>query len=77
MRNIYFDRIQVDPLVMAGKPVFKGTRIPLYIILDLVGDGISEEEIIKTYPDLTQADIKAGIKFASLMMNRQEVYETA
>ena len=77
MRSLYFNRILVDPLIMTGKPVFKGTRIPLYIILDLVGDGIPEEEILKIYPDLTFDDIKAGMKFASLMMERQEIYETA
>ncbi|MCU0287321.1 MAG: DUF433 domain-containing protein, partial [Acidobacteria bacterium] len=38
---------------MVGKPVFKGTRIPVYIVLDLIGDGISYNEIIKMYPDLT------------------------
>ena len=77
MRRIYFDRVVVDPEIMVGKPVFKGTRIPLYIILDLIGDGIPEEEIIKIYPDITSEDIKAALKFASMMMERQEIYETA
>lgn len=67
MRRVYFDRIAVDPEIMIGKPVFKGTRIPLYIILDLIGDGIAEEEIIRIYPDLTYEDIKAAMKFASMM----------
>jgi uncharacterized protein (DUF433 family) len=77
MRRIYFDRVVVDPEIMVGKPVFKGTRIPLYIILDLIGDGIPEEEIIKIYPDITSEDIKAALKFASMMMERQEIYVTA
>jgi len=77
MRRIYFDRVVVDPEIMVGKPVFKGTRIPLYIVLDLIGDGIPEEEIIKIYPDITDEDIKAALKFASMMMERQEIYETA
>jgi len=77
MRRVYFDRIVVDPEIMIGKPVFKGTRIPLYIVLDFLGDGIPEEEIIKIYPDLTSEDIKAAMKFVSLMMERQEIYETA
>ena len=77
MRKIYFDRIVVDPEIMVGKPVFKGTRIPVYIILDLIGDGILEEEILKIYPDLTREDIKTSIKFASLIMARREFYETA
>ncbi|MGD2089332.1 MAG: DUF433 domain-containing protein [Candidatus Aminicenantes bacterium] len=77
MRRLYFDRIVVDPGIMVGKPVFKGTRIPVYIILDLIGDGTPEEEIIKIYPDITGEDIKASMKFASMMMERQEIYETA
>lgn len=77
MKRIYFERIAVDPEVMVGKPVFKGTRIPLYIVLDLLGDGVSEDEVIKIYPDLSREDIMASIKFASLVMNRQEFYETA
>lgn len=77
MRKIYFDRIVVDPEIMVGKPVFKGTRIPVYIILDRIGDGVLEEEILKIYPDLTREDIKTSIKFASLIMARREFYETA
>lgn len=77
MNKIYFDRIVVDPEIMVGKPVFKGTRIPVYIILDLIGDGVPEEEIIKIYPDLTKEDIKTSIKFASQIMARREFYETA
>ena len=77
MRRVYFDRVVVDPGIMIGKPVFKGTRIPLYIVLDFLGDGIPEEEIIKIYPDITFEDIKAALKFVSLMMERQEIYETA
>ena len=77
MQKIYFDRIAVDPEIMIGKPVFKGTRIPVYIILDLIGDGVSKEEITRIYPNLTEKDINAAIKFASLMLDRRELYETA
>ena len=71
MRRLYFDRVVVDPEIMLGKPVFKGTRIPLYIIIGLIGDGIPEEEIIKMYPDITAEDIKAAMKFASMIMENQ------
>jgi len=77
MKKTYFNKILVDPEIMIGKPVFKGTRIPVYIVLDLIGDGISEGKILKIYPDLTKGDIKAAIKFASLMMDRRVLYETA
>lgn len=77
MKRTYFGRILVDPEIMVGKPVFKGTRIPVYIVLDLIGDGISYNEIIKMYPDLTTEDINASIKFASLILDRREFHETA
>lgn len=77
MKRTYFDRILVDPEIVVGKPVFKGTRIPVYIVLDLIGDGISYNEIIKMYPDLTIEDINAAIKFASLILDRREFHETA
>jgi uncharacterized protein (DUF433 family) len=77
MKRTYFDRIVVDPEIMVGKPVFKDTRIPVYIVLDLIGDGISYNEIIKMYPDLTTEDINASVKFASLILDRREFYETA
>ena len=67
MQKIYFERITVDPEIMVGKPVFKGTRIPVYIILDLMGEGTPEEEIVKIYPDLSVKDMRAAIKFASLV----------
>lgn len=61
----YHKRIKINPKILLGKPVFKGTRIPLYVVLDLLAEGESIQEIIKAYPDLTEEDIKAAIRFAS------------
>ena len=77
MKKTFFERISVNPNVMVGKPVFKGTRIPISVVLDLVGDGIDYKEIVRAYPDISIEDIKAAIKYASLQMNRVELYETA
>jgi len=63
MAEVYFDRITVDPEVMIGKPVFKGTRIPIYIILDLLREGVPEDEVLRAYPNLSQEDIRAALKF--------------
>lgn len=60
-----FDRISSDPDICHGKPCIKGTRIPVYLILSLVAEGASEEDIIKDYPSLTVEDIKAAIKYAA------------
>lgn len=52
-------RISVNPEVMVGKPVIRGTRIPVELIVRMLGQGISEEEILKEYPRLQPEDILA------------------
>ena len=66
-------RIIIDPKIMVGKPVIKGTRIPVYIVLNLLGEGYSFKEIIEGYPDLTKQDILAAVKFAAQFTNFEEV----
>lgn len=61
----YRSRIEINPKILLGKPVFKGTRIPIYVVLDMLAEGMTNQEIIKSYPDLTEEDIKAAIRFAS------------
>ena len=68
-----YERITIDPKIMVGKPVIKGTRIPVYVILNLLGDGYTFEEIIKDYPDLAKGDILAAIKFAAQFTEFEEV----
>ena len=71
--NRHNERITIDPKVMIGKPVIKGTRIPVYIVLNLLGEGLTFEEIMRQYPDLTKQDILAAIKFAGRFTNFEEV----
>lgn len=61
----YNERIEINPKILLGKPVFRGTRIPLYVILDLLAEGATIKKIIKFYPDLTAEDIRAAMQFAS------------
>ena len=68
-----FKRITIDPKIMVGKPVIKGTRIPVYVVLNLLGDGYSFEEIIKDYPDLTKEDILEAVRFAAQFTEFEEV----
>lgn len=49
------DQITIDPAVLAGKPVVKGTRIAVEFIIDLLGQGWSEQEVLRNYPGLTYA----------------------
>jgi uncharacterized protein (DUF433 family) len=60
------DRISVNPNVMVGKPVIRGTRIPVQFIVKLLANGVTEEEILtEYYPDLVKEDIKTARLYAS------------
>jgi uncharacterized protein (DUF433 family) len=65
------DRIVMDPDVMVGKPVIKGTRIPVYIIVEFVANGMTEKEILKEYPQLKKEDIKAALLYASKCLQNE------
>lgn len=70
-----FERIIVDPKICHGKPVIRGTRIMLWQILDLLGDGLTFDEIINNYfPQLTKEDIKACIEYANQLVKNEEVF---
>lgn len=57
-------RIEVNPKIMTGKPIVKGTRIPVYLILNLLAHGYNFARIIKAYPVLKQADIQAALEYS-------------
>ena len=65
--------ITVNPKIMCGKPVIKGTRIPVYLILNLLAAGYTFERIIKAYPQLTKKDIKAALKYAQALTKHEEI----
>jgi len=65
------DRIVIDPDVMVGKPVIKWTRIPVYLIVEFVANGMTEKEILKEYPQLRKEDIKAALLYASKCLERE------
>ena len=66
MEKELLERIVMDPKVMSGKPVIKGTRIPVDLIVRLVAQGMSFEEILEDYSPLTREDIKAAISSRAL-----------
>ena len=68
-----FGRISSDPDILHGKPCIKGTRIPVYLIVSLVAEGESVEDIIKDYPSLTPEDIKAALRYAA-RLSEYEAY---
>ncbi len=66
------NRIVVDPRVLGGKPVIRGTRIPVYLILELLANGWSVDDILREYPHLTREDVLAAIRYAARVL-REEV----
>lgn len=59
------ERIEIDPAVMLGKPVIRGTRIPVELVLRKLGEGATVEDILDAYPRLTVADIQAVLAYAA------------
>jgi uncharacterized protein (DUF433 family) len=66
------DRIVIEPDIHHGDACIKGTRIPVTTIVGSLADGMSHQEIIENYPQLTDADIQAALAYAAEVM-RQEV----
>jgi len=69
------ERIEIDLKKLGGKPVIKGTRIPVYLILEMLASGMSIKEILREYPELTEEDVREAIKYASKILSKEEIYE--
>ncbi len=69
--NNYFSRISSDPKICSGKPCIKGTRIPVYIILELLAAGENYEGIKRAYPNLKDADIEVCISYAAFLTEEE------
>jgi len=68
------DRIVVDPGVLAGKPVIKGTRIAVGFVVDLLGRGWTIEQVLQEYDHLTREDVQACLAYASEVLQSERVY---
>jgi uncharacterized protein (DUF433 family) len=64
------DRIQIDPAIRCGKPCVKGTRITAYDVLEFFAGGMSEQQILSDFPQLTADDIRACLDFAAARERR-------
>ena len=67
-----FDRIEINPKILGGKPVFKNTRIPIYVILQMIRDNASFDQIIQEYPRLTIEDIKIALDYSMFLLNHPD-----
>lgn len=67
------ERLTVNPEILGGKPIIKGTRMTVEFILELLGSGIAEDEVLRDYPHLTREDIQACLSYAAHAL-RNEIY---
>ena len=67
------NRISIDLEIQHGKPCIQGTRIPVYIILEMLEHGLTIQEIREEYPDLEEEDVKACIAFARRIIEGEEI----
>jgi len=67
------ERIEVNPRVMLGKPVIRGTRIPVALILRKLSEGAAEADLLDAYPRLTREDIHAAMRYAADALAHEEV----
>ena len=67
------DHIERDPKVMTGKPVIKGTRITVELILEMLGNGASEQDILSSYPHLESVHIRAAQAYAAAALSTDEI----
>jgi len=67
-------RIVIDPEILCGKPVVKGTRLAVEFIVDLLAQGWTAADVLKNYPGVTQEDILACLAYASAILHAEKVY---
>ena len=66
------DRIEINPKVMLGKPVIRGTRITVELILRKLSEGFRETDLLDAYPRLTREDIQAALRYAADIVAHEE-----
>jgi len=73
MNESMFDRITINRNQMGGAPCIRGFRIPVATVVGMVADGMTEAEILATYPDLEPEDIRASLRFAAEAVREREL----
>ena len=67
-------RVTLNPKVMVGKPVIRGTRIPVALIVRMLSEGIGEDDILREYPSMEPRDIRAALAYAASVLENEEVF---
>ncbi len=73
MENL-LERIEINPSIMLGKPIIKGTRITVEAIVDELASGYTTQDILKAHPNLKEADIRAALQYVSAIMKNEKIY---
>lgn len=71
---MYQDRIIVDPEILVGKPVVKGTRVSVELVLEHLAANPDVQTLLKAYPRLTLEDVKACLEYAQALVAGEEIY---
>jgi uncharacterized protein (DUF433 family) len=74
---VWQDRISVDPAILVGKPVIKGTRIAVELLIELLAEKWTHEQVLSNYPQLAEDDIQAALHYAAEALKRERVYPLA
>jgi uncharacterized protein (DUF433 family) len=77
MATDWRQRITIDPAILLGKPVVRGTRLAVELILDLVASGWSFDDVLASYPGLTTEDIRACVAYAVDVLAEERVFPAA
>ena len=73
MSEKLLERIEINPAVMVGKPVIKGTRIPVELILRKLSEGATEADLLDAYPRLKKIDIQAALAYAASALAHETI----
>jgi uncharacterized protein (DUF433 family) len=68
------EMIMCDPAILSGKPIVKGTRISVALILQCLASGMTTEDILRGYPTLTKEGVQAAIEFAARQLQGEEIH---
>jgi uncharacterized protein (DUF433 family) len=68
------EHIELNPAVLSGKPVVKGTRLAVEFIMEMLGSGVSESEILSNYPRMTRDAIRACMSYAAEVLKSERVF---
>jgi len=71
------ERIVLDPAILAGKPVIRGTRLAVEFVIGLMADGWSEDDVLREYEGLTRADLTACFAYARDVLRSETVHPSA